>query len=384
MAKAKTGGLGRGLGFLFGDALINPQPVALDEILKDSNGAEAAPSKGAAKEQAGAEAGPKKAAQKRGEGAPAGGKAEKSADAESRPAKKAGAAKASSSKGKGAKEGRPGGKESKTEGGEADEGAETVVLIELNDIKPNAKQPRKNFSEETLSELAASIKEHGVIQPVLVRPSGEGYELVAGERRWRAARKAGLKAIPAIVRELDDKQNLFIALIENMQREDLNPLEEARAIRSIMDGWGLTQEQAAEAVGKSRPYVANALRLLKLPEEVQQLVAEQKLSAGHARAIAGLSGAALQKEAAKKAVEEGWSVRRLENYQSEKKRKTRKEAEKSREILAVEEQLRERTGTRVTISGSEQRGSIRLEYYSREELDGLLDLLLSESSAGEL
>ncbi len=314
MAKAKNSGLGRGLDFLFGDSGIDPKPVAIDEV-PQTEGKNKRTAKGAEKKTT-----------------------------------------------------------------KVDNSTENVVFISLDDIKPNARQPRKNFSEESLEELAVSIKEHGVIQPVLVHASGKGYELVAGERRWRAARKAGLKRIPAIVRDLDERQIAFYALIENMQREDLSALEEAEALQEIMDGWGLNQEQAAAAVGKSRPYVANALRLLKLPEEVKQLIADRKLSAGHAKAIAGLSGAALQKEAARKAVEEGWSVRQTESYTGETKpqKRVRRRKAKSPEFQAVEEQLREQLGTRVSISGTEKKGRIELEYYSREELDRLLKILLED------
>ncbi len=332
MAKAKTGGLGRGLGFLLGDAAIDPQPVAIKDI-PDVPAGETVSAASAAE--------------------PA---------AEKKSTKKSAASASGSSKTKAAQSG------------------ESVVFISLGDIKPNARQPRKSFSEESLNELAASIREHGVIQPVLVRPSGKAYELVAGERRWRAARRAGLKSIPAIVRDLDDRQNMFYALIENMQREDLNALEEAEALQEIMEGWELSQEQAAAAVGKSRSYVANALRLLKLPEDVKALVAEKKLSAGHAKVIAGLSGAKLQTEAAFKAVEEGWSVRQIENYAGAKKprKRTRRKTAKGKEFQSVEERLREQLGTKVRINGSEKKGRIELEYYSREELDRLLEILLED------
>ena len=253
---------------------------------------------------------------------------------------------------------------------------ETVVYLKLSDIKPNAKQPRKVFDEAALDDLASSISEHGVIQPVLVRPSAKGYELVAGERRWRAARKAGLKTIPAIVRELDEKQNMFYALIENVQREDLNSIEEAKGIKEIMDAFGINQEEASQAVGKSRSYVANSLRLLKLPEEIQQLVMDGKLSAGHARAIAGLKGEKLQNAAAAKAVDEGWSVRQIENYTGEvsKKKPTKRVEKKNNEVAAVEERLSALVGTKVAIKGSDKKGSVVIEYYSREELDHIIDL----------
>jgi len=260
------------------------------------------------------------------------------------------------------------------------ETGEKVVYLNVLDIKPNSAQPRKVFNEDALEELAQSIKENGVIQPVLVRPAKKGYELVAGERRLRAARKAGLKSIPAIVRELDEKTNAFYALIENMQREDLNIIEEALGIDEIINKYELTQEEAAKAVGKSRSYVTNALRILKLPKEVQDLVNNKVLSAGHARAIAGLATEKLQIEAANKAAKEGWSVRQIENYtglQSEHKKKGRPAKKvKDIEIKNVEEQISKNLGTKALIKGSEKKGKIELSYYSREELDRLVELLI--------
>ncbi len=260
--------------------------------------------------------------------------------------------------------------------------AESVVYINLNDIKPNAAQPRKNFDQESLQELADSIRTYGVIQPVLLRPARKGYELVAGERRWRAARLAELKSIPAIIRDLDERQNAFYALIENMQREDLDPIEEAEGLQEIIGNYGLTQEEASKVVGKSRSYVTNSLRILKLPEEVKLLVSGGQLSAGHARAIAGLETPQLQLEAAEKAAKEGWSVRQIETYtQVQAKPKKRKKPGKSRlksaDVRAVEEDLSMSLGTRVHISGSEKRGKIEIEYFSRDELDRLIELLRS-------
>ena len=257
--------------------------------------------------------------------------------------------------------------------------AESVVYVSLNDIKPNADQPRKVFDEKALSDLADSIREHGVIQPVLLRPAKKGYELVAGERRWRAARLAGLKEIPAIVRKLDERTNAFYALIENMQREDLNAVEEAEGIKEIIDKYGLTQEETSKMVGKSRPYISNALRILGLPEEVRELVNNGSLSAGHARAVAGLDGEALQIEAAVKAAKEGWSVRQIENYTSlkpkKKAAKKKTSSKKDAETKALEEALSEGLGTRVTVEGSAKRGKIIVEYYSAEELDRLAEIL---------
>ena len=259
------------------------------------------------------------------------------------------------------------------------EPVESVVYIGLNDIKPNASQPRKNFDQETLQELADSIKEHGMIQPVLLRPAVKGYELVAGERRWRAARLAGLKSIPAIVRELTERQNAFYALIENMQREDLDPIEEADGIIEIIGNYGLTQEEAAKVIGKSRSYVTNSLRIAKLPEEIRKMVSAKSLSAGHARAIAGLSTEALQLEAAAKAVKEGWSVRQIESYTGTKTRGRRKAGKgkaKNEEIRAVEQSLTESLGAKVRINGTEKQGKLEIEYYSRDELDRLVELLM--------
>ena len=264
-----------------------------------------------------------------------------------------------------------------TEAAAASDG-NSVVYLKLGDIKPNSMQPRKNFSEESLEELAASIKEYGVIQPVIVRTAAKGYELVAGERRWRAARKAGLKTVPAIIRELDDRENAFLALVENMQREDLNSIDEALGIQEIITNFGLTQEEAAKVVGRSRPYIANSLRLLRLPEEVQAMVIDGRLSAGHARAIAGLSGAAVQKEAAEKAVKLGWNVRQIESFTGEKAPK-RKNPKKSKagtgELARIENALSEKIGTKININGNEKKGKIELEYYSREELERLIELL---------
>lgn len=252
-----------------------------------------------------------------------------------------------------------------------------IVHIRLDDIKPNAHQPRTQFDEQSLQELAESISEHGVLQPVLVRPAKNGYELVAGERRYRAARRAGLAEIPAIVRELDDRSNMLFALIENMQREDLNGMEEARGLQEMQEAYGLTQEQVAKTVGKSRPYVANALRLLKLPPAVQAMVEDGSLSAGHARTIAGFDGERRQIEVAEQAVRYGWSVREIEKLARQKIGKKRKVKPRQRDEHArrMEEELSVSLGTRVRIAGTQDKGKIELDYYSRDELDRLLDVL---------
>lgn len=257
-----------------------------------------------------------------------------------------------------------------------DDIATQVIYINLDDIKPNSKQPRRVFDEDALNELADSIKNYGLIQPIVVRRYKDSFELVSGERRWRAARKAGLKKIPAIVREFTEQENALIALLENMQREDLNMIEEAQGLAALMSDYGLTQDEVAKAVGKSRPYVTNALRLLKLPKEVQEMVEAGTLATGHAKAIAGLSGSAVQIEVAKKAAKEGWSVRKIESYTETKKSKpSKRRVKKDAAFKEVEERLSQSVGTKVLINGSESKGKIEIEYYSRAELDRLIELL---------
>ncbi|WP_206460157.1 ParB/RepB/Spo0J family partition protein [Anaerovorax sp. IOR16] len=266
--------------------------------------------------------------------------------------------------------------------GEAFDKGDGIVYIDVNDMKPNVNQPRKSFNDEKIEELAKSIEIHGIIQPIMVRDSRNGYEIVAGERRWRAARKAGLKKVPCLIRELDEQQNMLVAIVENMQREDLNPIEEALALEEMIKTHGLTQEEVSKSVGKSRPYITNALRLLKLPEKVRSYVVEGALSSGHARAIAGMKEESLQIQAADKAVSEGWSVREMERFTGEDAVKTGKRAkprprEKKREIKDIENQLKDILGTKVTIDYGIKKGKIEIEYYSRDELERLYELLLS-------
>ncbi len=253
-----------------------------------------------------------------------------------------------------------------------------IIFVDINNIKPNAKQPRKNFDEDKLDELSASIIEHGVIQPVVLRKSedGDGYELVAGERRWRAARKAGLKEIPSIVRSLTEEQNMLLSIIENMQREDLNPIEEAEAINKMMNTFRLTQEEVSKSLGKSRPYIANMVRLLKLPEEIRELIFTEQLSAGHGRALLPLS-AKRQLELARKAAKEGLSVREIENMAADEpgRKKTADKKAKNTELQRVEEELKSILGTKVSIKYNGKKGKIEIEYYSKDELERLIDLL---------
>lgn len=253
-----------------------------------------------------------------------------------------------------------------------------VDSIDINDIKPNKDQPRKTFSEEGLEDLASSIKEHGVIQPIIVRPSGEGYEIVAGERRWRAARKAGLKTVPCLVRELSDRENMLFAIIENMQREDLNPIEEARGLSGMISEYGLTQEQVSASVGKSRPYIANSLRLLKLPEAIQEKAAEGTISAGHARALLQMKDEKKMTALAEQIEKEGLSVRETEAIASGKKKTGRKRGrpmEKNADVLRIEEDLKAALGTKVSLRFSGNKGKIEIECYSKEEMDRIIELL---------
>ncbi|MCQ4637451.1 ParB/RepB/Spo0J family partition protein [Anaerovorax odorimutans] len=257
--------------------------------------------------------------------------------------------------------------------------ARGIDFININDIKPNENQPRKVFDEEKLQELASSIREHGLIQPVILRKAEKGYEIVAGERRWRACRKAGLKEIPCIIKELTDEQNMLVAIIENMQREDLNPIEEAEGLNQMIGNFGMTQEEVSKSVGKSRPYITNSLRLLKLPEEVRNFVSEGKLTTGHARAIAGIADKEKQIELAEFTIKGELSVREIEKLikeeHSPKKRNPRKKAAKSADVKRVEEDLKHIIGTKVTLNQSGRKGKIEIEYYSREELERLIELL---------
>ena len=266
-------------------------------------------------------------------------------------------------------------KDKKTDKREAESG---VLYVDINDIKPNIYQPRKTFDEDKLEELASSIREHGIIQPVVLRSTDGGYEIVAGERRWRAARKAGIKKIPCVIRELTDEQNMLVAIIENMQREDLNPIEEAEGVSRMIEVYGLTQEQVSKGVGKSRPYITNSLRLLKLSDDVREMTREGKLTAGHARALAGIKDIEKQKKLALKAVKEGLSVRNIEKLAGEPaKKKSKVKPEKNADVMRLEAELKDTLGTKVTLSSTGRKGKIEIEYYSRDELERLIELLKS-------
>ena len=258
-----------------------------------------------------------------------------------------------------------------------------VIQIPLGNLDPSADQPRKIFSEENISMLAQSIREQGILQPILVTAGEDGrYTIVAGERRWRAAREAGLSEVPCLVRDVTDHQRMEIALIENLQREDLNPVETAMGIRSLMDTCGYTQDEAARRLGKSRPSVANLLRILSLPEAVIEMIREGVLSAGHARVLAGLDNAEDQMKLAEETVSRALSVRQLEqaaagyhDRQEGEKPKDRRQKNKSPEISGFEDRLREWCGMRAEIRGSEHKGKVILQYYTREELEHLYELI---------
>ena len=256
------------------------------------------------------------------------------------------------------------------------------VKLNLMDIEPNKDQARKQFDESALSELADSIAQHGVLQPLLVRPLiGGGYQLVAGERRWRASRIAGLTQVPVVIKELNDTEAAVISLIENLQREDLNPVEEALGFASLMKDFSLTQEEAAQRVGKSRPAVANALRLLKLPEKVLDMVRENKLSAGHARALAAIEDEKVLISTAELIIAKGLSVRAVEKLvktlTAEKKENTKKSASRATFFDEVELSLNNSLGRKarvVTKSGKES-GTLEIAFYDKDDLARIASIL---------
>ena len=251
----------------------------------------------------------------------------------------------------------------------------------LREIEPDPEQPRKRFDDDALNQLADSIAENGLLQPIAVRPKkvGPGYIIIAGERRWRAARLAGLVEVPVIIKDVTDEQAAALALIENLQREDLNPIEEAAAIRFLMQQHDLTQEEVSKRLSKSRPAIANSLRLLTLPEPVQAYLRNGKLQAGHARALAGLQDPEAQAVLADKIVGEGLSVRAAESLAREQGQKPPRQKKEppatDPDLAAAEASLREWLGTKVSIQGSSQRGRIVIEYYNAELLQGIYDLL---------
>ncbi|EPF1794297.1 ParB/RepB/Spo0J family partition protein [Listeria monocytogenes] len=260
-----------------------------------------------------------------------------------------------------------------------DTNEETVQNIAIKEIKPNPYQPRKIFDAKAINELRDSIKIHGVLQPIILRNTDKGYEIVVGERRYRAAKEAKLKEIPAVVRDLTEEEMMELSVIENLQREDLSPLEEAESYQFLMKKLGLTQAKLAERVGKSRPYVANFVRLLTLPEEVQVMLRDGSLSAGHGRVLLGLKLKKNIVPTAKKAVAQGLTVRQLEdvvnNLNENVSRETIKPARVPIFIRESESQLRDKFGTAVSIKRRDKKGKIEIEFLSDDDLDRILEIL---------
>lgn len=266
---------------------------------------------------------------------------------------------------------------------------EVVKIVSTSEIVPNRRQPRTVIADDKLVELADSIRERGVLEPLLVRPMDDGrFELIAGERRWRACQRAGLSEIPVLVRDIGDRASLEIALIENIQREDLNPVDEANAYRQLVEEYGRTHAEISKAVGKDRSTVTNLLRLLKLSGPVLQLVSEGRLSVGHARALLNVEHSDLQHEIAEKMVQEGWSVRQAERFvagqqpdggpEPTDKPESKPAPSKDPQVVRVEEALRRVFGTEVRLEHSSKGGRIEIKYFSQEELERILELLGAE------
>ena len=257
-----------------------------------------------------------------------------------------------------------------------------VKKIKITQIEPNKTQPRRDFDEEKIEELAESIKEYGLLQPIVVKLNKNGfYTIIAGERRWRASRLAGLKEIPAVIKDVSEQTEKEITLIENIQREDLNSLEEAAGIKELIDEYGLTQEEVASKIGRSRTAVTNILRLLNLPLEIQQLLKEEKISQGHARALLSLENNVLALEVAKQVIAQEMSVRQLENYIAslkkvkKEKRPSKEEIEIQRSIKALEESLSSELGTKIRIINKKNKGKIEIPYSSTEDFERIIALI---------
>ena len=256
------------------------------------------------------------------------------------------------------------------------------VMLKITEVEPSREQPRKNFNEDALLELADSIKQFGIIQPLIVQKQDDYYEIIAGERRWRAAKLAGLKEVPVIIKNYTEQERVEIALIENIQREDLNPIEEALAFRRLLTEFELKQDELAERVSKSRTAVTNSMRLLKLDERVQQMVVDEKISTGHARALLAVEDKEQQYTLANKIFDEKLSVRETErlmkNFQKEKENKKSQKTENEFIYKGIEEKIKMILGTKVTVNHKKNnKGRIEIEYYSNEEVERIMDLLES-------
>ena len=258
-----------------------------------------------------------------------------------------------------------------------------VTIVNITKVEPNRDQPRKNFDEDALEELAESIKQYGLLQPILVQDRKTYYEIIAGERRWRASKKAGLKEVPVIIRNYSEQEIVEISLIENIQREDLNPIEEALAYKRLLTEFNLKQDEVAERVSKSRTAVTNSIRLLKLNEKVQQMVIDDMIQTGHARALLGIEDLEKQYNMAQKVFDEKLSVRETEKLvkkvQKEKEEVEKTKMDKQLEIVYqdLEEKMKQILGTKVSINAKdENKGKIEIEYYNKEDLDRLIDMIL--------
>ena len=258
-----------------------------------------------------------------------------------------------------------------------------VTIVNITKVEPNRDQPRKNFDEDALEELAESIKQYGLLQPILVQDRKTYYEIIAGERRWRASKKAGLKEVPVIIRNYSEQEIVEISLIENIQREDLNPIEEALAYKRLLTEFNLKQDEVAERVSKSRTAVTNSMRLLKLTSKVQEMVIADMISAGHARALLGISDETLQENTAMKVFDEKLSVRETEKLVKNlvsptKKEKTERNTAEDAIYESLEEKMKGIMGTKVSIQRKKNnKGKIEIEYYSRDELERIIDLFES-------
>ncbi|MBR5917836.1 MAG: ParB/RepB/Spo0J family partition protein [Lachnospiraceae bacterium] len=256
----------------------------------------------------------------------------------------------------------------------------SIVMMNISKVVPNRSQPRKNFNEDALNELADSIKEHGIIEPLIVQDRKDHYEIIAGERRWRAANIAGLTEVPIIIKDLTELEIVELALIENIQREDLNPIEEAQAYKRLIDEFNLKQDEVADKVSKSRTAITNTMRLLKLCPEVQQMLIDEMISAGHARALLGIENAQVQSELAQQAFDQKMSVREIEklvrNIGKEKKAKAKKDEQISIAYKEYENKLKEKLGTKVNINLKENgSGKIEIEFYSNDDFERIIDCI---------
>ncbi|HOJ11839.1 MAG TPA: ParB/RepB/Spo0J family partition protein [Clostridiales bacterium] len=261
---------------------------------------------------------------------------------------------------------------------------DSIKEMKINDIEPNTAQPRKKFDDESLNELAESIKKHGVIQPIIIKKQNDMYKIVAGERRWRAARIAGLDSIPVIVKDLSEKEIVEVALIENLQREDLNPIEEAEAYEQLISEYEMTQEEISQIVGKSRSAIANTIRLLGLCDEIKRNIIDGKITSGHARALLTIENKEVQKKLMEEIIKMNYNVRDTEKlvkkYENYKETETKninnlKSEIRNQEIIELEEVLKNILGTKVKLNDEKKKGKIIIEYYSNDELDRIVELI---------